>query len=283
MKAALILITLGLVFLIAFVTRIDTKSIGPTSANEVDDLQIQEAYLDHAENALVLITRDRWTRVPLTPVIETNRQLRTAAPRDSNSVHWTSFIAGRPSADQIRQMEPVAITTDRFASFAYYHYPPDGRPRHNSEETATMPAGYRAALYRSSAEYAQDNKTQFKSYVLATALQQADGLFGVQFFYHPDYSRSIKICLLVPVCCFSWWLVTRGFPGESVLVVIIAFAIASAVLDRREFCPACHHCISMLPSEGHLQLPELSHAVRLCPYCGADFSYLPSNEPQRNA
>lgn len=85
----------------------------------------------------------------------------------------------------------------------------------------------------------------------------------------------IKLVLLGFVCAGSWWLVASGFDSRTVLAVLFSYCIVCAVLDRREVCPRCGGRISMLPSEGHLQMPELSHTVRMCPYCGADFS-LPS-------
>lgn len=188
MKGVVIVLILALVFLIGFVTRIETKILGPSSAAEKDDLEIQEVYWDHSDNALVLIARAQWAKVSLVEIVKTNRQLRICAPRNS---HWKSFVTGRPIADQLLRMEPVKVACDQYASFAYYHYPPDGQPRRNSEELVTVPDGYQAALYRSSAEVGPDNRRWFKSYILATRVRQPDGLFGIQFFYDPDFSRSV--------------------------------------------------------------------------------------------
>lgn len=72
----------------------------------------------------------------------------------------------------------------------------------------------------------------------------------------------------VSVC----WLAASNGPGEIIIFILLGFTFLSAVLDRGDVCPQCQNRITMLPSEGHFQLPRLSHKIRMCPYCGADFS-----------
>jgi len=42
---------------------------------------------------------------------------------------------------------------------------------------------------------------------------------------------------------------------ESTYVPILAYTAISAILNRQELCPGCDRCASMLPSEGHIQIP----------------------------
>jgi hypothetical protein len=88
-----------------------------------------------------------------------------------------------------------------------------------------------------------------------------------------------QLCLLVPMGLFMWWLAAHG-EGGLVFLPILAHAMFSAALHKREICLSCERCVSMLPNEGHMRLPELSRSVRVCPFCGADFS-LPSPEPSK--
>ena len=63
------------------------------------------------------------------------------------------------------------------------------------------------------------------------------------------------------------------FTGGFVYLALFGVTFLSWILDRTDVCPSCGQNISMLPSEGHLRLPELSHKIRCCPHCAADFSF----------
>lgn len=69
------------------------------------------------------------------------------------------------------------------------------------------------------------------------------------------------------------WLLWSGW---SLLAIALAFAISrfAHLWDR---CPSCQAAIDELPSERTRLLPELKHAIRMCPYCGHDLSYQPES------
>ncbi|MFK5921649.1 MAG: hypothetical protein QM496_05675 [Verrucomicrobiota bacterium] len=85
-----------------------------------------------------------------------------------------------------------------------------------------------------------------------------------------------QVALLVFVVLSSWWLINH-YERFPFLIYLIGFGFIFRVFEKRDRCPSCDQCISMLPSEGHLQIPELAHSINQCPYCGDDFS-LAENE-----
>jgi len=85
-------------------------------------------------------------------------------------------------------------------------------------------------------------------------------------------SLWIHAGVLVPAVAVTFWVGTHSGGQGGILLPMLAYCLTSAFLRRRETCPACAHCISMLPNEGGLQMPELSRSIRMCPYCGEDFS-----------
>jgi hypothetical protein len=75
---------------------------------------------------------------------------------------------------------------------------------------------------------------------------------------------------------FGAVLVGMALAGtRSVVFLLVLFVMIHALrlVGYQEKCPACEEDLSALPNEGRLRIPELSRAVRQCPYCGADFSY----------
>jgi len=230
---------LALLFMGIFVFRIDSSPIGPTSAEEVDDIGITRAYLDPASNSLLLFTATRWARLDLAGIQRQNAELRsTVAPRDGNFLHWKSFSDGQPSA-ALSHLEPVAVCTWDYASF---NYKGDGKAWKNHEQAAQPPANFRYALFRSSPEVAEDNRTWFKSYLLQTPSPGADGRFGIQFFYHPDYRYRIAfqhpaflalfgpsfiaLCIALPLA-FSR---VRIGPAMALFTLAALFHVASFLL-----------------------------------------------------
>lgn len=92
----------------------------------------------------------------------------------------------------------------------------------------------------------------------------------------------VQVCLLPCFAVFFWWLASHHYQGNAFYLSIFPYLIISATVARRELCPRCKRNVSMLPSEGHLRLPELSHSVRMCPFCGADFSITQSEASTLN-
>lgn len=85
-----------------------------------------------------------------------------------------------------------------------------------------------------------------------------------------------QVVFLALMLLSVWWLVNH-YERFPFLVYILIFGFIFRALEKRDRCPGCERCISMLPSEGHLQIPELSHTINQCPYCGENFS-LAENE-----
>lgn len=80
---------------------------------------------------------------------------------------------------------------------------------------------------------------------------------------------------------FGAALVGMALAGtRSVVFLLVLFVMIHALrlVGRQEKCPACEEDLSALPNEGQLRIPELSRAIRECPYCGADFSYRENGE-----
>lgn len=73
---------------------------------------------------------------------------------------------------------------------------------------------------------------------------------------------TVAICYVIVILDYPY----------GIFLAWLAFAI-QALIVKNDVCPSCARSISMLPSEGHFRLPELSKAIRYCPYCGADFSW----------
>jgi len=103
----------------------------------------------------------------------------------------------------------------------------------------TTPANVRTSLR---AEVAEDNRTWFKSYLLQTPSPGADGRFGIQFFYHPDYRYRIAfqhpaffalfgpsfiaLCIALPLA-FSR---VRIGPAMALFTLAALFHVASFLL-----------------------------------------------------
>lgn len=233
MKNFLIGLILLVIFIGIFLVKIDTdffgppkngKFLGPRSAAEVDDLKIQEAYINSSENTLILVTLDRWTRISLSRILQTNKELRgDVSPHKGNFVHWTDFQIGRPDPAELKLTEKVAVMTDKYASCDYS--PPDGRPRKGPGELIILPEGVHTALFRSSPERGENYWEDFKSYLLVMPSQQIDGRWGIQFFYHPDYVQSVTIQ--------PQWFELIIF-GPSFLSLCIALPLAFSNLQTRQ-------------------------------------------------
>ncbi|CAN5682224.1 hypothetical protein BH09VER1_BH09VER1_03110 [soil metagenome] len=191
MKTAALIGFLTLVFLVVFVFRIEEKVIGPTTADEVDDLKIAKAYFDRRDDSLVLITPDQWARLPLQAVARANSNLSNIRPIEGNILHWTALSPGQPPQELTQSLEPVAVATDQYASLEYNHYPPDGRARRSTEETVSPPTGFDKALFLSHAEDLPGSSKWLKSYLLVTSSPGQDGNYGTRFFYSPDYRRTL--------------------------------------------------------------------------------------------
>ena len=84
----------------------------------------------------------------------------------------------------------------------------------------------------------------------------------------------IDALVLLAVAVFgSYGLAVLEVPGEFVIFAVFGlFVITGWLTKSSDICPFCSHSISILPSEGHFQIPKLSGKVRCCPYCGEDFS-----------
>jgi hypothetical protein len=88
---------LGTVFVRVFLVNIALVASGPTSGAEAGDLPIREAHLDASDDALFLVTTDRWARVEL------------KQKEGGIFIHWSDFILGRPSVAQLTNTEPVSV------------------------------------------------------------------------------------------------------------------------------------------------------------------------------
>lgn len=95
---------------------------------------------------------------------------------------------------------------------------------------------------------------------------------------HRKRHAIIEALFLVLAVAGVWYaVVVLEYPGECVFLAVLGFMLLTFIQNRTDVCPSCGRSISMLPSEGHFRVPELSHAVRCCPYCAADFS-LPASQ-----
>jgi hypothetical protein len=88
----------------------------------------------------------------------------------------------------------------------------------------------------------------------------------------------IQIGILVPTCGLYWWLeslylVFSDFFRFAFYNFFVTLFVGTLLLDKKDVCPKCKSSIATLPSGGNfLALPELSDSIRMCPYCGEDFS-----------
>ena len=99
--------------------------------------------------------------------------------------------------------------------------------------------------------------------------QSARQIINAQRKLHAIVGAIFMVCAVVGV----WYaLVVLQWHEECVFLVVLGAAFLAFLQHRADVCPTCQRSISMLPSEGHLRVPELSHAIRCCPYCRADFS-----------
>lgn len=152
-KTAVILALLGAVFVRVFLISVTLVASGPTSGAEAGDLPIREAHLDVSQDALFLVTTDRWARVEL------------KQKGGGIFIHWSDFIVGRPSVAQLTNTEPVSVM---------------GAQGRNTP----IPDGFSAALYNG-APGTKDNRMWVESYILVTTMLRADGHHFVKFFYNP--------------------------------------------------------------------------------------------------
>jgi hypothetical protein len=99
---------------------------------------------------------------------------------------------------------------------------------------------------------------------------------------HRKRHAIIEAIYLVGSVVGVWYaVVVLEYHGECVFLVVFGFMFLSFIQNRSDVCPSCRRSISMLPSEGHFRVPELSHAIRCCPYCAADFSLPTSPDSDR--
>ena len=94
--------------------------------------------------------------------------------------------------------------------------------------------------------------------------------------------HGIIHAILLITAWIGVWIAVAGDAGWLVFFIVMSFLILSVVHIRTDVCPSCGQDISMLPSEGHLRIPELAHSIRYCPYCAGDFS-LPESEDAQQA
>lgn len=236
MKNILIRLILLVILVGVFFIKIETdffgppkngKFLGPRSSEDVDDLKIQEAYINSSDNTLILVTQDRWACVSLSRILQTNKELRgDVSPHKGNFVHWTDFQMGRPNPAVLELTEKVAVMTDKYASCDYS--PPDGRPRKGPGELVILPEGVHTALFRSNPDRGDYYWEDFKSYLLVMPSQQIDGRWGIQFFYHPDYVQSVTFQ--------PQWFKLIIF-GPSFLALCIALPLAFSSPQTRHVWP----------------------------------------------
>jgi hypothetical protein len=194
MKHIWISAVLAVIFVIFFMVQVDRSPLGPSSPAEIDDLGISGAFFDAATNKLLLVTSQGWAELSLQQLIEASRGFKyDISPAIGNSLHEGSIVQESNLPPEFRSGKPVALLTGKYASFNYYHYPPDGRARKDNDNVATIPDGYDMALYRSDNETPPDRKTFLRSYILVTRERQADGRCGYQFFYNPDVGTSLSL------------------------------------------------------------------------------------------